>query len=479
MSSRLSQRWQGQGGCAEVLNLSAPLIISIGASSIQMFIDRIFLAWYSADAMAAALQAGITSYAVVSLFLGTVSYVNTFVAQYTGAALHKRVGTSIWQGIYLSLAAGILVLLLIPIARSLFGWVGHHKDIIEYEIVYFRIMCVGAMPMLIASVLGSFFTGRGDTKTVMLVNLAATLVNIVLDYALIFGKLGFPRWGVAGAAWATVAAYVFAVLIYFLLIMRQKHRQECNTLRGFALDFDLIRRLLRYGLPNGIQFMLDMCAFAVFLMFLGKIGKVALAATAIAFGINTLAFMPMLGIGTAISTLVGQALGKNQPTLAQRSTWSGFYLTYVYMALLALGYWLLPGLFLYPFSLRADPAEFATIEPVAKRLLCFVAFYCLFDSGNIIFAAALKGAGDTRFVMLLTVILSWVIVVFPSWLAMEYGYGVYVAWAFATAYVCILAIVFLLRFLAGKWKTMRVIEVMPPKVLPKMPQVPTAEIEVA
>lgn len=105
-----------------------------------------------------------------------------------------------------------------------------------------------------------------------------------------------------------------------------------------------------------------------------------------------------------------------------------------------------------------------------------MAFYCLFDSGNIIFAAALKGAGDTRFVMLLTVILSWVIVVFPSWWAMEYGYGVYVAWAFATAYVCILAIVFLLRFLAGKWKTMRVIDVMPPKVLPKMPQVPTADL---
>jgi MATE family multidrug resistance protein len=102
------------------------------------------------------------------------------------------------------------------------------------------------------------------------------------------------------------------------------------------------------------------------------------------------------------------------------------------------------------------------VEPIIKNLLCFVAVYCIFDTGNIIFAAALKGAGDTRFVMLISVALSWLIMVLPDYFIIHYrwgpGDGLYLAWTFTSAYVCILAIIFWLRFLQGKWKTMRVIE---------------------
>ncbi len=477
MKNLVSENRYQPGSCREVLNLSLPLIISIGIGSLQMFIDRIFLTWYSADAMAGAMQAGITSFAITSLFLGTVSYVNTFVAQYTGAGLHHRIGACIWQGIYLSIAASVLMLLLIPAAGVMFGWMGHQPAVRQSEVIYFRIMCVGAMPLLISSVLASFFTGRGKTKTVMVVSLAETLVNIVLDYIFIFGNFGFPRWGVAGAAWATVIAYIFSVAVYFGLFIRTKHRLPYAVLSGIKPDFELIKRILKFGLPNGIQFMLDTLAFTVFIMFVGRISTTALTATAIAFGINTLAFMPMLGIGTGVSILVGQALGKGQPALAQRSTWSGFYITYAYMAILALGYWLVPQWFLFLFSINADPAQFAAVKPIVINLLCFVAFYCLFDTGNIIFSAALKGAGDTRFVMAMTVVLSWVVMVLPSWIAVKKGFGIYVVWIFATAYVCILAVAFLLRFLAGKWKSMRVIEAAAPEVLPKLtpPQAGPAE----
>jgi MATE family multidrug resistance protein len=446
------------GGFAEVLSLSLPLIISIGISSIQMFIDRIFLTWFSADAMAGAMQGGFISFAVSSLFLSTVNYVNTFVAQYTGAGRPQRVGAVIWQGIYLAAFSGLLILLAIPFAGILFRWIGHQPDVQRSEIVFFRIMCISTLPMLIDSVLACFFIGRGQTKTVMVVSLVNTLVNIILDYLLIFGKFGFPRWGVAGAALATTAANLVSAVIYFVLFTRAKHRKLFGTLRNFRPEFQLIARILKFGLPNGLQFMLDIWAFAIFLVFVGRIDTVALSATSIAFSINTLAFMPMLGIGTGVTTLVGQALGKGRPDLAQKSTWSGFYLTYGYMALLALGYWLLPQLFIFPFSVGADPSEFIAIKPVVKNLLYFVAFYCLFDTGNIIFSAALKGAGDTRFVMFVTIILSWLVMVIPSWIAVHYHYGVYVVWTFTTAYVCILAIVFFLRFLAGRWKTMRVIE---------------------
>jgi MATE family multidrug resistance protein len=475
MNKLMDKFWRGPGGGAAVLNLAIPLIISIGSESVLMFTDRMFLSWYNTDAMAAAMQAGIASYGIASLFYGTVSYVNTFVAQYTGASQNNKIGPVVWQGIFIAIVAGVLLLFLIPVTGQIFLWMGHSPDVQEYEIIYFQIMCVNALPMLIAAALGGFFTGRGDTRTVMWVNLAGAGLNIVLDYILIFGRFGFPRWGVAGAAWATFASSVFTVAVYFYIFTRHQHREKFSTIQGFGFDGDITRRLLRYGLPNGMQFMLDICAFAAFIMFVGRISNTALAATSIAFGINTLAFMPMLGIGVAVTTLVGQSLGRNEPSVAAKTTWSGFFITYVYMASIAAGYWFFPKVFLYPFSIGAS--DYAAIEPMAINLLAFVAFYCLFDSGNIIFSAALKGAGDTRFVMFITIILGWLFMVVPTWLLVRAGYGVYWAWSFATAYVSTLAIVFLLRFLAGKWKNMRVIEIPPPKLPPRAVAVPPARVE--
>ena len=125
---------------------------------------------------------------------------------------------------------------------------------------------------------------------------------------------------------------------------------------------------MRFGLPSGIHFMLDMVGFTFFLTFVGRIDAAALTATAMAFQINTLAFMPMTGFSTAVSTMVGQTLGANRPALAVKSTWSATYLTFGYMLAVALGYWLVPGLFMYPFAVQASAAEFEHVAPIVRIL---------------------------------------------------------------------------------------------------------------
>ena len=444
--------------------MAFPLILSTGAHTVQMFIDRTFLARHNLDEMTAAMPAGIFAFTFISLIMGTVSYVNTFVAQYLGADRPQRVGPAVWQGLILTAAAAVLMLGLLPLAPKLFQSLNHDPDVIPYEITYFRIMCLGALPVLINSTISGFFTGRGKTWTVLYVNIALTVINVFLDYCLIFGRFGFPEWGITGAGVATLIASACASAIFLALFLRPSYRQFYHTLSA-RFDPDLFRRLIRYGLPNGVQFMLDVLAFALFVALIGQIDKNSLTATTMTFQINMLAFMPMIGMGIAVSALVGQALGANHPNLAQRTVWSAFYMTYAYMILIALGYWFLPNLFLAPFKGDANAADFAQIAPLATNLLSFVAFYCLFDTGNIIFSAGLKGAGDTRFVMYLSVVLSWLIMVLPSYLAVKFALGprsgLYLAWTFVTAYVCILSLTFFLRFLHGKWKSMRVIESAP------------------
>ena len=445
--------------------MAFPLILSTGAHTVQMFIDRMFLSWHSFDEMTAAMPAGIFAFTFVSLIMGTASYVNTFVAQYTGADRPQRVGPAVWQGLILAAAGFLIMQILQPLAPALFDLMKHHPDVRQYEVTYFRLMCLGALATLINSTISGFFTGRGKTWIVLYVNIVLTIINIFLDYCLIFGHFGFPEWGITGAGVATIIASACASTIFLGLFLQASYRKRYHTLSGARFDRDLFARLIRYGLPNGIQFMLDVLAFALFVALVGQIDKLSLTATNLTFQINMLAFMPMVGLGIAVSALVGQALGANNPALAQRTVWSAFYMTYAYMILIACGYWFLPEMFLAPFSAGSDPAEFAQIAPLAKKLLCFVAFYCLFDTGNIIFSAGLKGAGDTRFVMYMSVVLSWLIMVLPSFLAVKYalgpGNGLYVAWTFVTAYVCILSLAFLLRFLHGKWKSMRVIESAP------------------
>ena len=460
---RLKARWNMEGGYREVLVIAIPLILSTATWSVQHFVDRMFLAWYSPEAIAAAMPAGMVYFSIVSIFMGTAGYVNTFVAQYYGAKRYHRIGPALWQGVYISLIGGIVLLAFIPLSGQIFSLVGHDVAVQKKEIVYFEILCLGGGFYTASYALSGFYSGRGKTWPVMWVNAFTTVVNLLLDYLLIFGHWGFPEMGIQGAGIATVSAGAFSFLVFLALLSTGSNNKTYHAISGWRPQKDLFKRLLRFGFPSGVQFFLEMAGITGFVLLVGRLGTSSLAATNIAFNINTLAFMPMIGCGIAISVLVGQYLGAEKPDLAQTSVYSGFHLTFVYMASIATAYAFIPDVFVAPFSSGADPQRFSEIYSFSIILLRFVAVYSLFDTMNIIFCSAIKGAGDTRFVMFATVILTLCILVIPTYLAIVvFKYGLMVAWVMASAYVILLGIVFCLRFRGGKWKSMRVIEAAAP-----------------
>jgi multidrug resistance protein, MATE family len=328
----------------------------------------------------------------------------------------------------------------------------------ELEAAYFRCLCFSALPTLIVAAAISFFAGRGASWAVLTINCTGLVVNGVLCYAWVFGEWGFPALGIVGAGWATVCGSAASAALACLLLLGRSYRQQFATLSGWRLDFALMARLLRYGLPSGLQFALDGLAFTVFLFLVGQLGDAELAATSIAFTLNMVAFLPALGMAQGVTVLVGQRLGEDRPRLAERTTWTGFRLAWIYMAVIAGLYVLLPGLLMQPFRAKTDDQLEARVAELVPVLLQFVAVYSLFDSMNLIFAFALKGAGDTRFVTILSVGLAWPLMVLPTWAARAYGWGLTWAWTFASAYVIVLGLALLARFRAGRWKTMRVIE---------------------
>jgi MATE family multidrug resistance protein len=198
------------------------------------------------------------------------------------------------------------------------------------------------------------------------------------------------------------------------------------------------------------------------MVIVGRIGTAELAASGIAFNLNMIVFMPMVGLVVAVSSLVGRYLGAERPLLAERVVRSALAMSFAYMAACGLLYVLGAPLLLAPYAAGADPASFPGIAAVATVLLRFVAFYSIFDMMNLIHAAGLRGAGDTVYPMALTFALAAGVMLAPTWVGcVRFGAGVYFAWAMASAYVLLLGLLMHRRFRAGRWKSLRVIEPAP------------------
>lgn len=444
----------------QVVSISIPLAMSMAAITVMEFTDRVFLANYSLEAIAAVVPAGITAFLFIAFFLGVAGYVNVFIAQYTGAGADHRVGACLWQGIWFTLFSAVVLWGVILIAEPLFRLSGHPPEVRKLEVTYFRILCCGAGFNVAAATLACFFSGRGYTRPVMAVSVLGMLFNIPLDYALINGLWIFPEMGITGAGIATVSAWGLMTLIYCLLIFTRKNNRRYGLWKNRGLDRALFARLLKFGVPGSLQFCLDVFAFTFFILIVGRIGKSELAATNIVFSINSLAFMPAMGFSMGVSTLVGHALGRNQPEGAIRAANSSIHLLLVYIFLLDLVFIFAPEwvLSLFISSEKAGP-ESREIMDIGVVLLRFVAGYVFVDALYMVYSGVLKGAGDTKFLMIVIGSLSLICMILPVYIGIIwFGAGLYFAWCCVVFFIVSLFLMSWWRYLGGKWKIMRVIE---------------------
>ncbi|MBC8374700.1 MAG: MATE family efflux transporter [FCB group bacterium] len=453
MLDKITTRWGSEFGYRHILIVAFPLILSTGSWSIQQFVDRMFLSWHSEEALAAAMPAGILNFVFICLFIGTVSYAGTFVSQYVGAKEDHKVGTVLWHSFYLSLFGAVVLLLVSPLSTKLFSIIGHNENLQIMESTYFRILCFGGLGPILSSAFAGFFTGQGRNWPVMWVNLFTTAINLVLDYLLIFGVGIFPEMGIAGAAIATIIAGFLSIGMYLVLIFRPENERRFKIWSSRSWDASFMKRFLKYGLPSGGHFFLEIMGFTAFILILGRIGQMELAATNIAININSLAFMPMFGLGIALSMMVGQNIGGGDPETAKYAANSAVQLGMVYMIFCTFLYVVIPHVFIAPFAASPETFNMAII------LLRFVAVYAVFDTLSILYSSAIKGAGDTHFVMRVTTALSIFVLIIPTFIAVEYfDSDLYWPWTFCALFIVAMGLTFLGRFYGGKWKSMSVIE---------------------
>jgi len=439
----------------KILILAGPLILSMSANMMMQFIDGLFLARYSAEAIAAIGPAAMASFCIGSLVTGAVGYTCVLTAQYYGASQWTRIGPAVWQGLRLSLIAGLLSAALGFMGKPFFAWIGHAPQVQAYEAQYFAIISFGMVGSFISSALSGFFAGRGKMLTVMNIQFSSVLLNTVLAYGLVFGKLGLPEWGIAGAATATVIAQLFSAVIFLIAFLSKGNRMTFHTWLGRRRDDEMMSRLLRFGLPNGFRFFSEIAGWSCFLFFIGRIGTTELAATSIAWRINGVAFFPIVGLSESVRVLVGQAQGRNDPSSSAHVTWQGMLLAEIWMVGTAALFLIFPFQW-YAFFMGTAPGT-EVVTQMGVILLRYVAAYCLLDAVNLLICGALVAAGDTRWTLWMSVA-AYSVFTAGLFMADHWHLGLHAEWWMATVFVMLLALIWLARFFSGHWKNISVIQ---------------------
>ena len=461
MSIKLQQERSVLAELGEVLWLSLPIIITMTSHSLMQFVDALMLGRYGKHELAAVVPAGMTYFILASFLLGVSSCNNTFVSQSLGRGQRAECGRYTVHAIYLAILAQPFMVPLAVWADDLFRLMGHEESVRELEATYFRVRAFQMAATGSVVAIATFFQGTSRPVVPMLTGLAANALNIVGDWVLIFGQMGFPRLGILGAATATTAASYFELGLLLSVFLLRSNRREYGTARWWPIEIRRIARLVRVGVGAGTTFMLDTASWTLFAAWLiGRLGTAYLAGNAAATQVMALSFMPTMGLNIGLTALVGRRIGEGNIAGAKRCAYVAMALASTYMTLMGLTAVLLRRQVLALFSplvltttmgLWRMPDD--SVIRAGGIILMYAALFQFSDAIGILSFGALKGAGDTAVPALMQMALAFAFFLPLAWfIGAPERWGVHGCWIAATVYIWAIDGALFWRFVSEGWR---------------------------
>lgn len=465
----------------EMLAIAAPVVATMTSFTLMQFVDGLMVSRIGPDPVYVAAQGngGVVAFIPVSILMGLLTVINTYVAQNYGAKSASRAPAYAWAGLWLCLATWLLLML--PFAMVLpwlFGTLTEHSpQLLALETQYARVLLAGSILTMGARCISQYFYGLHRPMVVLIATLLGNFVNVAANSVLIYGAEGLQNagplswWfdiaaavasffgigamGVFGAALGTVLGGLVEFAIPFLIFIGPKQHRELATRASWRLSMAHIRDIFRIGWPGALMFGNEMLCWAYLMAALiGHFGEVHNTAGWIALRYMHLAFMPAIGLSIAVTAQVGKCMGMKRPDLARQRTWLGLKLTMGYMGVCAIGFILFRfeaiGLFVEG---SMDAEAKAELVRIGSQVMIAAAIFQLFDALGITMIGALRGAGDTVWPGVVTIVLAWVCIVGGGHATIAFlpSLGSLGPWLGASAYIIFLGIAVLYRFLQGKW----------------------------
>lgn len=423
-------------------------------NAVMQFVDRAFLSAHSMAAFESVLPASTLTWVFVGFFQAVVAYSGVFVAQFHGAKNPRMCSAGFKAATWIALCSGALVLALVPFANWILARTAPSSELLAMEREYCDICLAGGFFVCAQMAAASYFTGRGRTRIVFWVNLAGNLLNIALDPFLIFGWCGLPALGIAGAAYATVAAMAFQWLALASFAVRAVRGETGGETTDSVAH--LVWRVLRYGVPSGAYSVLNMLSFTVFVFVTEKVGDLEFAVSNAVFTVNYLLYAPMEGFAVGAQTLVGQARGRGDDAAASLAARR----TVLLAASVALVFAVAVLVFCRPvlaIFAPSDPELAPRFLSLGFTLFMLMGCWLVLDAVDTVLCGALRGAGDTRFVMWWMTFCAFGVWLPLVWVVSETRFTMPLLWTTTVVYVAVLFVGSFLRWRRGGWKSIRLV----------------------
>ncbi|TDG14249.1 MATE family efflux transporter [Seongchinamella unica] len=426
------------------------MVISQGAFAVMVFTDRWFMSQIDSVHIAAAMGGGVASFFCLSLFIGLISYGNALVAQYYGAGMYPRCTRVVSQGVIIATASLPLLAVTAYGMGQAFSHLGHDPRQVPLERIYFYTLMGGGFFHLVKASLATYFVGIGRTRVVMAVDVAGICINVPLSWMLIFGKFGLPELGIVGAATGTVVAQFITILLFLCFYLAREHRHQFSVGESLVFDRGVMRRYLRLGVPSALESFMNNGTFNVFLLLFQGYGVVQGASMAIVFNWDMVSFVPMMGLNIGVMSLIGRFVGAGDMTRANQVIASGFILALGYSGTLAVLFLLFRVELVDVFA--TDDAQFAEIRVLASAMMIGLTTYMMADAVLLIAGGALRGAGDTRWVMWTSTTLHWAMLLAQYFVIIVWELDPLVSWWVFVAMLLAIAACYWVRLYRGRWR---------------------------
>jgi MATE family multidrug resistance protein len=398
-----------------MMRLALPIVVVQLGQMLMGVADTVMMGRVSAEALAAVALGNLYFFGAAIFGMGLLMALDPVVAQAVGAGDQVAIARGVQRGIVLALGlsvvAGVLLLPAAPVLRLL----DQPEGIVGMAASYAVICTAGIIPFYLFGALRQSLQAMKRIGPIVGTMIIANVANVVFNYVLIFGKLGFPAMGVAGAAWATAASR-WLMLALLLLWAWRTLEPQLRPWRRDAFAWAPLSRMIRLGAPIGVQHQLEYGVFAVVGVMMGWMGTRELAGHQVALNLASLTFMVPLGVSAAAAVLVGHAVGRGDAADARRAAAAGLVCGVGFMAASA------AVMLAVPAALASLYTNDAAVAAMAASLIPIAGMFQVFDGIQVVSIGILRGVADTRTPMIVAIVGFW-LVALPVSAALGFGAG--------------------------------------------------------
>lgn len=427
--------------------LAWPLIIAQLAQVALFTTDVIMMGRLGPDYLAAGTLATAILHPVLLFGTGVISAVSPIVAQALGGKKIKNIRRSVRQGCWMAITVSLLLIPFLLCIRPILEFMGQKEKLAEAAGHFMGFAAWFLLPALLIMALRGMLSAHGSNRIILWVNIAGVGLNILFNYALVFGNWGFPRLELRGSGLSTTLVNLFMLAVFIIYIFQHKRYKRYHLfLRFWEADPTYFFAILKTGLPIGLMLTVETAFFSAAAIMMGWIGSQELAAHAIALQCASIAFMVPLGLSLATTIRVGRAYGAQNPAAVAVAGWTSYLLGICFILCTAAILWLFPNQLISFFLDTASPANQTTVI-LAASYLGVAALFQIVDASQVIGAAALRGMSDTAKPMFIAIFGYWLIGMPIAYLlAFKWdmqGLGI---WYGLAAGLAVVAVILALRF---------------------------------